>query len=144
VGMYTEAFPYFIVKYHLLDMLQACLFEFEDLKEYWASQSRFSLLNIFDQPVLQAYDDLRRMLADKNYHIITTNVDDAFYAAEYNMDNVFRIQGVYGLCQCSLHCHQKVYQYDALILRMVVEQSDMKITSYLISYCPQCCNGLVV
>src|SRR5699024_513605 len=121
---FTKAFPDFIEKYRLLDMLQASLFEFEDLQEYWAFQSRFSLLNFFDQPVGQAYIDLRHMLADKNYHIITTNADNAFYAAEYNMD--------------------KVYQDEALIRRMVVEQSDMKIPSYLIPYCPQCGAGLEV
>src|SRR5699024_8997215 len=65
---FTKAFTDFIEKYHLLDMLQASLFEFEDLQEYWAFQSRFSLLNFFDQPVGQAYIDLRHMLADKNYH----------------------------------------------------------------------------
>lgn len=141
---FTKAFPDFIEKYRLLDMLQASLFEFEDLQEYWAFQSRFSLLNFFDQPVGQAYIDLRHMLADKNYHIITTNADNAFYAAEYNMDKVFRIQGEYGLWQCSLHCHQKTYQDEALIRRMVVEQSDMKIPSYLIPYCPKCGAGLEV
>src|SRR5699024_7195378 len=70
---FTDAFPYFIAKYRFFDMLQASLFDFEDEQEYWAFQSRFSLLNFFDQPVGQAYVDLRHMMTDKNYHIITTN-----------------------------------------------------------------------
>src|SRR5699024_12159782 len=57
---------------------------------------------------------------------------------------VFRIQGEYGLWRCSLHCHHKIYQDEALIRRMVVEQSDMKIPSYLIPYCHQCVAGLEV
>src|SRR5699024_10701102 len=77
---FTDAFPDFIEKYRLLDMLQASLFEFEDRQEYWAFQSRFCLLNFFDQPIGQAYVDLRHMIAGKNYHIITTNADNAFYA----------------------------------------------------------------
>lgn len=36
---------------------------------------------------------MKEMLKDKNYHVITTNADNAFYAAEYDMDKVFRIQG---------------------------------------------------
>ena len=80
-------------------MLQASLFEFEDVQEYWAFQSRFSLLNFFDQPTGKAYVDLKEIVAEKNYHIITTNADNAFYAADYDMDKVFRIQGEYGLCQ---------------------------------------------
>lgn len=90
---FTDAFPDFIEKYRFFDMLQASLFEFEDWQEYWAFQSRFSLLNYFDQPAGLAYVDMKEMLKDKNYHVITTNADNAFYAAEYDMDKVFRIRG---------------------------------------------------
>jgi len=119
---FTDAFPDFIEKYRFFDMLQASLFEFENMQEYWAFQSRFSLLNYFDQPVGQAYLDLKNKLDKKNYHIITTNADNAFYAAKYDMDKVFRIQGEYGLWQCKDHCHQQTYQYEKLIRQMAKEQ----------------------
>ena len=135
---FTDAFPDFIEKYRFFDMLQASLFEFEDRQEYWAFQSRFSLLNFFDQPVGQAYVDLRNMMDGKHYHVITTNADNAFYAAEYDMDKVFRIQGEYGLWQCTEHCHQKTYQNEALIREMVEKQSDMKVPAELVPYCPEC------
>src|SRR5699024_11557909 len=73
-----------------------------------------------------AYVDLRHMIAGKNYHIITTNADNAFYAAEFDMDKVFRIQGEYGLLQCSEHCHQQTYKNEDLIREMVEKQSNMK------------------
>ncbi len=135
---FTDAFPDFIEKYRFFDMLQASLFDFEDAQEYWAFQSRFSLLNFFDQPVGRAYVDLRHMLSDKSYHIITTNADNAFYAAQFDMDKVFRIQGEYGLWQCSEHCHQQTYQDEALIRKMVQTQSDMKVPAELVPYCPEC------
>ena len=135
---FTDAFPDFIAKYRLFDMLQASLFDFEDEQEYWAFQSRFCLLNFFDQPVGQAYVDLRRIMQSKNYHVITTNADNAFYAAEFDMDKVFRIQGEYGLWQCSEHCHQQTYQDEALIRQMAREQSDMKIPANLVPHCPKC------
>lgn len=135
---FTDAFPDFISKYRFFDMLQASLFEYEDLQEYWAFQSRFSLLNFFDQPVGQAYLNLRKIIKGKNYHIITTNADNAFYAAEYDMDKVFRIQGEYGLWQCVNHCHQQTYQNEALIREMVEKQSHMKVPKELVPYCPKC------
>lgn len=135
---FTEAFPDFIAKYRFFDMLQASLFEFEDMREYWAFQSRFSLLNFFDQPVGEAYVDLREILNGKNYHIITTNADNAFYAAAYDMDKVFRIQGEYGLWQCINHCHQQTYQNEALIREMVEKQSEMKVPEALVPSCPEC------
>jgi NAD-dependent SIR2 family protein deacetylase len=135
---FTDAFPDFIAKYRFFDMLQASLFDFADEQEYWAFQSRFSLLNFFDQPVGQAYVDLRHMMDDKNYHIITTNADNAFYAAAFDMEKVFRIQGEYGLWQCSNHCHQQTYQDEDLIRQMVQEQSVMKIPAELVPHCPKC------
>lgn len=141
---FTDAFPDFIEKYRLFDMLQASLFTFEDLQEFWAFQSRFSLLNFFDQPVGQAYIDLHERMKNKNYQVITTNADNAFYAAEFDMNKVFRIQGEYGLWQCVDHCHQQTYQDEALIRQMVEEQSDMKIPAHLIPYCPKCGAGLEI
>lgn len=135
---FTDAFPDFIEKYNFFDMLQASLFEFENLQEYWAFQSRFCMLNFFEQPVGQAYVDLKEIMNDKPHHIITTNADNAFYAAEFDMDKVFRIQGEYGLMQCSKHCHQKTYQDRALLEEMVSQQKDMQIPEDLIPYCPKC------
>jgi NAD-dependent SIR2 family protein deacetylase len=141
---FTDAFPDFINKYRLFDMLQASLFDFENPREYWAFQSRFTLLNYFDQPTGQAYVDLHQMMTNKNYHVITTNADNAFHAAQFNMDKVFRIQGEYGLMQCSEHCHQKTYGDERLMRQMASEQSDMKIPEALIPYCPKCGAGLEI
>src|SRR5699024_4008435 len=96
---FTKNVPDFIKKYNLFDMFQASLFVLEDLRKYWAFQIRISLLNYFDQPVGKSYVDLLKKLNNKNYHIITTNADNAFYAAEFDMNKVFRIQGEYGLWQ---------------------------------------------
>lgn len=135
---FETAFPDFIEKYGFLDMLQASLFPFAGLEEYWAFQSRFVALNYLDQPVGQAYLDLKEMLETKPYHIITTNADNAFQVADYAHNKVFHIQGEYGLWQCSQFCHQQTYRDDLLIRRMVAEQKDMKIPRDLIPYCPKC------
>ncbi len=135
---FENAFPDFIEKYKFLDMLQASLFDFESVEEYWAFQSRFVALNYLDQPVGKTYVNLLEMLKGKKYHIITTNADNAFLVANYDMDKVFHIQGEYGLWQCSKYCHQQTYKDDELIRKMIIEQKDMKIPSYLIPYCPKC------
>lgn len=135
---FNDAFPDFIQKYGLLDMLQASLFDFESVEEYWAFQSRFVVLNYLDQPVGQSYLDLRDMLKGRNYHIITTNADNAFDVANYDMEKVFHIQGEYGLWQCSKHCHQQTYRNDAIIREMVDQQANMKVPSELVPHCPKC------
>lgn len=135
---FHQAFSDFIEKYNFFDMLQAFLADFEDVREYWAFQSRFAVLNYFDQPVGQAYLDLKGALKDKPYHVITTNADNAFEAAGFDMDQVFRIQGEYGLWQCSNFCHQQTYKDESRIREMVARQNDMKILESLIPYCPKC------
>src|SRR5699024_5632779 len=67
-----------------------------------------------------------------------------FYAAQFDMDNVFRIQGEYGLMQCSEHCHQQTYRNEALMRQMADEQAAMKIPKTLIPYCPKCGAGLEI
>src|SRR5690625_4451155 len=142
--MFTMNFTYFIKNYNFFDMLQASLFEFEDLSEYWAFQSRFSLLNFFDQPVGKSYVDLREKLNNKNYHIITTNADNAFYAANFDMDMVFRIQVEYVLWQCVNHCLQQTYSNETLIRQLITEQQDIIIPTDLIPYCQKCGASLEV
>lgn len=135
---FTNTFPDFIEKYKWFDMLQASLFDFPTLEEYWAFQSRFVVLNYLEQPAGQAYIALKEMIEKKPYHVITTNADNAFYAAEYDMDKVFYYQGEYILWQCSAFCHQETYRQDDKILEMVEAQKDMKIPSELIPHCPKC------
>ena len=135
---FEHAFPDFIEKYQLLDMLQASLYDFEDWEEYWAFQSRFVALNYLDQPLGASYVYLRELLAQKPHHIITTNADNAFAIAGYDSNNVFHIQGEYALWQCSNHCHQQTYRDDAKIRQMIAEQTNMRIPSELIPRCPKC------
>ncbi|MGT2866229.1 SIR2 family NAD-dependent protein deacylase [Streptococcus fryi] len=135
---FEDAFPDFIEKYQLLDMLQASLYDFEDWEEYWAFQSRFVALNYLDQPVGASYVNLLDILKTKDYHIITTNADNAFAVADYDLDKVFHIQGEYGLWQCSQHCHQQTYKDDALIRQMISQQKDMKIPTEMVPHCPKC------
>lgn len=135
---FTQTFPDFIGKYKWFDMLQASLFDFPTRQEYWAFQSRFVELNYLDQPAGEAYIALRKMIEDKNYHVITTNADNAFYAANYDMDKVFYYQGEYILWQCSAFCHHQTYRHDDKIREMARAQKDMEIPRELIPYCPKC------
>lgn len=135
---FKSNFPDFIEKYNWFDMLQASLFKFPTLEEYWAFQSRFIVLNYLDQPAGKAYIALKEMIEKKPYHVITTNADNAFYAAGYNMDKVLYYQGEYVRMQCSEFCHDETYRDDDLMRQMAEQQQNMAIPSALIPYCPKC------
>ena len=63
---FTSNFKDFVEKYKFLDMLQASLFDFPSSQEYWAFQSRFVLLNYFDQPVGASYLALKNIFYSSN------------------------------------------------------------------------------
>ncbi|MDN8779991.1 deacetylase SIR2, partial [Staphylococcus aureus] len=75
-----------------------------------------------DQPVGQSYLALKYFVEGKQDHIITTNADNAFDVADYDMKHVFHIQWEYIQQQCSQHCHAKTYRNDDLIRKMDVEK----------------------
>lgn len=137
---FEKNFPDFIEKYGYFDMLQMSVDELEDPAEYWACHSRFTLLNYYDQPLGKAYADLLAIIREKdlNAHIITTNADNAFEIAGYDLERVFHIQGQYNLMQCSAMCHQKTYEDEALMREMADKQADMQVPEDLIPHCPLC------
>ncbi|NWK83393.1 NAD-dependent deacetylase [Staphylococcus sp. GSSP0090] len=135
---FTKNFPDFIEKYGFFDMLQASLHHFDNWQEYWAFESRFVALNYLDQPVGASYVALKEILEKKDYHIITTNADNAFAVANYDLNKVFHIQGEYILWQCSQHCHAQTYRDDDAIRQMVAQQKNMEVPRELIPHCPKC------
>ncbi len=137
---FTDVFSDFIEKYGFFDMLQAFIFDdWESPAEEWAFMSRFVALNYFDQPEGLAYTQLKELIEDKPYHVITTNADSAFYRSNYDMTKVFRCQGEYGLLQCANQCHEQAYPLNPTWNQeMIEQQSEMKVPDNLIPHCPKC------
>ena len=84
------------------------------------------------------YDALLQLVRDKDYFVLTTNVDHCFQKAGFEKRRLFYTQGDYGLWQCSLPCHNKTYENEQAVRQMVRDQRDMRIPSELIPHCPVC------
>ena len=70
--------------------------------------------------------------------MLTTNVDHQFQLAGFDKKRLFYTQGDYGLWQCSNACHNKTYDNENTIRKMVAEQKNMRIPAGLIPKCPVC------
>ena len=81
---------------------------------------------------------LYRLVSEKDYFVITTNVDHCFQKAGFDKKRLFYTQGDYGLLQCSEPCHTQTHENRELIECMVKEQKDMRIPSELVPRCPIC------
>ncbi len=135
---FEDYFPDFIKKYGFTDMYSGGFYPFEDLCEYWAYWSRYIFVNRYMDCDNGTYKRLLELVKDKDYFVLTTNVDHQFQKAGFDKHRLFYTQGDYGLFQCSLPCHNSAYDNEAAIRQMVIEQNDMKIPQGLIPLCPKC------
>lgn len=137
-------FADFHAKYGITDMYSGGFYPYKTLEEYWAWWSRHIYYNRYVDPPKPVYDKLYELLKNKDYFVLTTNVDHCFQRAGFDKKRLFYTQGDYGLFQCSAPCHNNTYDNGRLIRRMVEEQRDMKIPSQLIPRCPVCGKPMTV
>ncbi|MDE6110940.1 MAG: Sir2 silent information regulator family NAD-dependent deacetylase, partial [Eubacterium sp.] len=78
------------------------------------------------------------LVKDKDYFVLTTNVDHCFQKAGFDKKRLFYTQGDYGLFQCSEPCCNETFDNEEIIKAMYEQQRDMKIPSELIPKCPHC------
>lgn len=135
---FRKTFGDFEQKYNFHDMYSGGFYPYSTPEEHWAYWSRYVLINRYQDPPKPVYDELYKLVKDKDYFVITTNVDHCFQKAGFDKRRLFYTQGDYGLFQCSVPCHNKTYDNEDIISRMVKEQKDMKIPTELIPRCPIC------
>ena len=135
---FTDTFADFISKYGFRDMYSGGFYPFETLEEHWAYWSRYIYINRYQDAPKDTYADLLALVQGKDYFVLTTNVDHCFQKAGFDKHRLFYTQGDYGLWQCSGSCHDKTYDNEAVIRKMVAEQKDMRVPSELVPRCPVC------
>lgn len=135
---FQNYFSDFIEKYGFTDMYTAGFHQFPTEEEHWAYWSRHIYYNRYVPAPKPVYDNLLKLVLDKDYFVITTNVDHQFQKAGFDKQRLFYTQGDYGLFQCSKPCHQKTYDNEETIRKMIATQNDMKIPTELIPHCPVC------
>ena len=135
---FEKNFADFHKKYGIQDMYSGGFYPYDTLEEYWAWWSRQIMVNRYEAGVGKPYQDLLEFVKDKDYFVITTNVDHQFQLAGFDKKRLFYTQGDYGLWQCSKPCHQKTYDNEETVRQMAAEQKNMKIPSELIPKCPVC------
>ena len=135
---FEQHFSDFAQKYGIRDMYSGGFYPFATPEEHWAYWSRYIYINRYLDAPRPIYENLLKLVADKDYFVITTNVDHCFQKAGFDKKRLFYTQGDYGLFQCSVPCRQETFDNEALICEMVKRQKQMKIPSELVPVCPHC------
>lgn len=155
---FQRYFGDFAAKYGIRDMYSGGFYLFPTPEELWAYWSHYILLNRYQDPPKPVYQDLRRLLAGKDYFVLTTNVDHCFQKAGFDKKRLFYTQGDYGLFQCAGPCRQETFGNEDTIRAMVraqgftldaagalvpPEKPAMAVPARLLPRCPHCGRPLV-
>ena len=135
---FEKYFSDFAAKYGIQDMYSGGFYPFATPEEHWAYWSRYIWVNRYMDAPKPVYKDLLALVRDKDYFVITTNVDHCFQKADFDKKRLFYTQGDYGLFQCSEPCCQETFDNEAVIREMMERQKDMKIPTELLPVCPHC------
>ena len=119
---FEKYFADFGRKYGFRDMYSGGFYPYSSREEFWAYWSRYIWVNRYMTAPKPVYDKLLEAVKDKEYFVITTNVDHCFQKAGLDKKRLFYTQGDYGLFQCSEPCHHETYDNEDMIRAMVLSQ----------------------
>lgn len=119
-------------------MYSGGFYPYETPEELWAFRSRNVMLNRYTEPPEHVYSDLLALVKDKDYFVLTTNVDHCFQKSGFDKKRLFYTQGDYGLFQYSVHCCNETFDNEEIVKQMYERQEDMKIPTELLPKCPHC------
>lgn len=136
---FAQEFMPFINKYNFMDLYTASFYDFPSEEEKWGFFAKFIKFADTGRNALPLYKKLYNLVKDKEYFVLTTNVDDQFLRAGFDKNKYFATQGSYSKLQCSVPCHNKLYDNTELVEKMIKNtDNNLKIPKELVPKCPIC------
>lgn len=136
---FEKYFSEYKKKYNMTDMYTGGFYPFETLEEKWGYWAKQIYVNENMVNGLPLYEKIYELVKDKEYFVITTNVDDQFVKSGFPSNKVYATQGSYKYLQCSKACHDKLYDNTEMVEQMVENtDEELKIPTELVPYCPVC------
>jgi NAD-dependent SIR2 family protein deacetylase len=150
---FDKWFSDFSKKYGFKDMYTGGFYPYPTKEEFWAYWARYIYINRYMDAPKPVYNDLFELVKDKDYFVLTTNVDHCFQKAGFDKKRLFYTQGDYGLFQSVNPQIRKTYDNKEWVMKAMEAQGFvadseggfvfpengkvmMKIPSELIPKCP--------
>ncbi|MGI6053027.1 MAG: Sir2 silent information regulator family NAD-dependent deacetylase [Bilifractor sp.] len=153
---FQKYFGDFSRKYGFKDMYSGGFYPYDSMEEFWGYWCRYIWINRYMPIPSGAYKDLLELVKDKDYFVLTTNVDHCFQKSGFDKKRLFYTQGDYGLFQSSSPdgiTKTKTYDNYETIRKMVLSEGfqiaddgelivpentkiAMKVPSELVPVCP--------
>lgn len=135
---YRKEFADYIKKYGFPDLYSSSFYEFPTEGQRWARWARHIDYIRFRPGAMPLYKELYDLVKDKNYFVITTNVDAQFRKAGFDSSRIFEVQGDYGLMQCAVGCHPKLYSDKETVENILGHSHDLTVDKEYVPVCPVC------
>ena len=135
---FQDNFREFIESYGIQDMYSAGFYPFPSEEARWGYWSKHVYINRIKPMAMPLYQKLFELVKEKNYFVLTTNVDHQFQKAGFADTRIFATQGDYGLIQCAKGCHHKTYDATAMFSQMNQARTGVVIPSHMVPRCPVC------
>ena len=116
----------FAEKYGISDIYSGGFYPFSNAQIRWAWWARHIYFNRYVEPPKPVYRALLSLLEDKNYFVITTNVDHQFQRAGFAKERLFYTQGDYGLFQSVNPQIKRTYDNEAWVMKAMEAQGFVK------------------
>lgn len=141
---FDKLFPELVKKYGFTDMYTSSFYDFATEEERWSYWAKHINYLCIGMSATEVYKDLFELVKDKDYFVLTTNVDRQFLKVGFKDEKVFEVQGALTKIQCARACHDKLYDNADMIKEMLKEDRDCRIPSRLIPKCPVCGGNMEV
>ena len=135
---FDKNFPELVKHYGFTDMYTSSFYDFDTEEERWSYWAKHINYLCIGMEASDTYKNLFNLVKDKEYFVLTTNVDRQFLKAGFDSNKVFEVQGALTKIQCSRACHNKLYDDTEMIKEMLEKNEDIKIPGELVPKCPVC------
>ncbi|MBB5182154.1 SIR2 family NAD-dependent protein deacylase [Catenisphaera adipataccumulans] len=122
---FEKYFQDFEEKYGFHDMYSLGFYPYNSMEEFWGFWCRYIWINRYTLIPSDVYQNLLDLVKNKDYFVLTTNVDHCFQKSGFDKKRLFYTQGDYGLFQSSSPSgvsKKKTYDNYETIRKMVLSE----------------------
>ncbi len=105
-------------------------------EQQWAYYTRY-IYSMYQLPTGQPYLDLKKIIAEKDYFVLTTNIDMQCERI-FPRERICDFQGNMGHLQCCQPCHDQLYENRDMIEQMNRNLNGISLPAEFVPRCPHC------
>ncbi|MGD6886985.1 Sir2 family NAD-dependent protein deacetylase [Staphylococcus shinii] len=134
---FNDYFSSFKQEYLIHNVVEGLFYPYPSELIYWKFYSKLYQYFLADYQLSEVMKNLYELISDKNYFVITSNIDNHFEYSGFENSKIFEVEGNCKTVQCAHACHNKLYDISELLLKINNNFDDQTLVNIL-PKCPQC------